>query len=74
MRTSSRPAIDTLAQFRDDAGALWCAQLYYPKGKRDPNYWIATVSMVGRNITIPCATMSQLWHEVNIRRQRELSL
>lgn len=72
MRNQTQPTLETLLQFRDDAGALWCAQLYYPQGKADPRYWIATVNMIGSTVSIPCASMSQLWHEVNIRRQRQL--
>lgn len=65
------PVIETLTQWRDPAGALWCAQVYYPNGKADP-YWIASVSRVGTTVDIPCATMSQLWHEVSIRQQPAL--
>ena len=72
MRNLTQPTTETIVQFRDRAGALWCAQLYYPNGKRDERYWIATLSMIGKNVTIPCASMSQLWHEVNIRRQDDL--
>ena len=72
MRNLKQPTIETLHQFHDHAGHLWCAQLYYPNGKRDPRYWIGTVSMIGKNITIPCSNMAQLWHEVNIRRQDDL--
>jgi hypothetical protein len=41
MRNNKQPVIETLTQWRDPAGALWCAQVYYPNGKSDP-YWIAT--------------------------------
>lgn len=66
-----KPVIETITQWRDPAGALWCAQVYYPNGKADP-YWIAHISMVGTTVDIPCATMSQLWHEVSIRQQPAL--
>lgn len=71
MRNLTTPTIETITQWRDPAGALWCAQVYYPQGKRNP-YWIASVSMVGTTISIPCASMSQLWHEVKIRQQPAL--
>jgi hypothetical protein len=71
MRNLNQPTLETITQWRDPAGALWCAQVYYPKGKRDP-YWIASVNMVGTTISIPCASMSQLWHEVGIRQQLPL--
>ena len=71
MRNTKKPTIETLTQWRDQAGALWCAQTYYPNGKRDP-YTIHMVCMVGTTISIPCASVSQLWHEVNIRQQRAL--
>lgn len=66
-----KPVLETLTQWRDPAGALWCAQVYYPNGKADP-YWIASVSMVGTTVDVPCASMSQLWHEVSIRQQPAL--
>jgi hypothetical protein len=71
MRNTKQPTTETLAQWRDQAGALWCAQIHYPKGKLDP-YWVASLAMVGTTISIPCASMSQLWHEINIRQQRPL--
>lgn len=71
MRNTKQPQLETLTQWRDPAGALWCAKVYYPNGKSDP-YWIASVSMVGTTIDIPCASMSQLWHEVSIRQQQAL--
>jgi len=71
MRNPKKPVIETLTQWRDPAGALWCAQVYYPNGKADP-YWIASVSMVGTTVDVPCASMSQLWHEVSIRQQPAL--
>lgn len=72
MRNLKQPTIETLHQFHDHAGHLWCAQLYYPNGKADPRYWIANLSKVGTTISIPCASMSQLEHEVAIRRQLPL--
>lgn len=74
MRNHNQPALETIAQFRDRENSLWCAQRYYPEGKRKPQYWIAYLNKVGTNISIPCATEAQLWHEVNQRRQLELSL
>jgi hypothetical protein len=71
MRNTKQPQLETITQFRDQAGALWCAQVYYPNGKRDP-YWVASLSMVGTTISIPCASMSQLWHEIGIRQQDAL--
>jgi hypothetical protein len=73
MRNTTKPTIETITQWRDQAGALWCAQTYYPNGKKDKNYTIHTVSMVGTTISIPCASVAQLWHEVNIRQQRAMN-
>ena len=67
MRNQS--ALVTIAQFRDRENSLWCAQRYYPKGKRYPEYWIAYLSKVGTSESIPCASESQLWYEVNRLRQ-----
>jgi hypothetical protein len=72
MRNLKQPTTETLTQWRDQAGALWCAQTYYPNGKKDTTYTIHMVCMVGTTISIPCASVSQLWHEVNIRQQRAL--
>jgi hypothetical protein len=73
MRNRNQPTLETLTQFRDPAGALWCAQLYYPEGKRkDPRYFIASLSMVGSTVTIPCATIAQLWYEIGLRQQPAL--
>ena len=72
MRNQTKPAIETLCQWRDRAGALWCAQVYYPNGKKDTTYTIHLVSKVGTDVSIPCASVSQLWHEINIRQQRAL--
>jgi hypothetical protein len=72
MRNTTTPAIETITHWRDQAGALWCAQTYYPRGKRDTTYAIYLVSKVGTTISIPCASVSQLWHEVSIRQQQAL--
>jgi len=72
MRNLNTPALETITQWRDPAGALWCAQTYYPNGKKDRSYAIHVVSMVGTTISIPCASVSQLWHEVSIRQQQAL--
>jgi hypothetical protein len=72
MRNTTNPAIETITQWRDQAGALWCAQTYYPRGKRDTTYAIYLVSKVGTTISIPCASVSQMWHEVSIRQQQAL--
>jgi hypothetical protein len=73
MRNQSTPTLETVTQWRDPAGALWCAQMYYPLGKRkDSRYFIASLSMVGTTISIPCASVAQLWHEVSIRQQPPL--
>jgi hypothetical protein len=72
MRNTTKPAVETLTQWRDQAGALWCAQVYYPNGKKDRTYTIHLVCKVGTTISIPCASVSQLWHEVNIRQQQAL--
>ena len=72
MRNTKQPTTETVTQWRDPAGALWCAQTYYPRGKKDPNYTIHMLCMVGTTISIPCASMAQMWHEINIRQQRPL--
>lgn len=74
MRNNKQPSLETLTQWRDPAGALWCAQTYYPNGKRDTAYALYIVSKVGSTISIPCASVAQLWHEVNIRQQQALDL
>jgi len=70
MRTTKQPVLETVTQWRDQAGALWCAQTYYPRGKKDPTYTIHLVSKVGTTISIPCASVAQMWHEINIRQQQ----
>jgi hypothetical protein len=72
MRNTKQPTIETLCQWRDQAGALWCAQVYYPRGKKDHTYNIHLVCKVGTTISIPCASVAQMWHEVNIRQQQAL--
>jgi hypothetical protein len=72
MRNHKQPTTETVTQWRDPAGALWCAQIHYPRGKLDP-YWVASVAMVGTTISIPCASMSQLWHEIGIRQTKPMS-
>ena len=74
MRNHSQPTLETIQQFRDGLGSLWCVQLYYPNGKAKGNdrYWIGYLCQVGTTISIPCGSMSQLEHEVAIRRQHEL--
>jgi hypothetical protein len=71
MRNHKQPNTQTVTKWRDQAVELWCAQIHYPRGKHDPD-WVASVAMVGTTISIPCASMSQLWHEVNIRQQQAL--
>jgi hypothetical protein len=73
MRNTKQPAVETLTQWRDQAGALWCAQVYYPNGKKDRTYNIHMLCMVGTTIRIPCASVAQLWHEVNIRQTKPMS-
>lgn len=73
MRNHNQPTLETITQWRDQAGALWCAQTYYPRGKKkDPSYTIHMLCMVGTTISIPCASVAQLWHEVNIRQSKPL--
>jgi hypothetical protein len=72
MRNHTQPTLETFEQFHDHTGALWCAQVYYPEGKAKPQYWIATLAKVGTTTSIPCASMSQLCHEIAIRRQQPL--
>lgn len=72
MRNSTQPTSELLTQWRDPSGSLWCAQAHYPKGKRHSEYCLFYVSMVGTTVSIPCASVSQLWHEVGIRQQAAL--
>lgn len=73
MRTPSKtPTLETLQQFHDSTGALWCVQLYYPQGKADPRYWIGTINKVGTTKTITCATLLQIDYEVSKLRQPAL--
>ena len=74
MRNHKQPTLETIQQFRDGIGSLWCVQLYYPNGKHDPNYWIGTINNVTTNKTITCATLAQLDYEVNKLRQPTLDL
>lgn len=69
MRTSNQPKLETLQQFRDGLGQLWCVQLYYPRGKRDSAYWIGTINKVGTPTTITVSTLMQLDYEVGKLRQ-----
>jgi len=73
MRNFNQPALETITQWRDQAGALWCAQTYYPNGKKDRTYTIHMVCMVGTTISIPCASVAQMWHEVGIRQAKPLA-
>lgn len=61
MRNLDTPKLETIEQFRDNTGALWCVQYYYPKGKRHGNdrYWLATIAKVGTTESITCAN---IWH------------
>jgi len=61
MRNTNTPKLETLEQFKDAQGNLWCVQRYYPQGKRHGNdrYWIATIGKVGSTESITCANE---WH------------
>ena len=72
MRNHKQPTLETIQQFRDGTGALWCVQLYYPEGKKDPRYWIGTINKVGTTKTITCSNMMQLDYEVGKLRQPTL--
>ena len=71
MRNQTQPTLETIQQFRDGTGNLWCVQLYYPSGKAKGNdrYWIGTINKVGTTKTITVSTMLQLDHEVGKLRQ-----
>lgn len=75
MRNTTQPLVEVITQWRDPANALWCAKVYWPKGKKRGNdvYCLYSVDMVGTTISIPCASVSQLWHEVNLRQQQALA-
>ena len=66
MRNNTQPTLETIQQFHDLRGDLWCVQIYYPKGKKDDRYWIITISYVGcpDEQSIKCATMNQYDYEV----------
>jgi hypothetical protein len=76
MRNTDTPKLETIEQFRDNNGALWCVQFYYPKGKRHGNdrYWLATIAKVGTTESITCADIWHLERELgklkNIKPQR----
>lgn len=72
MRNATQPIVEVITQWRDPANALWCAKVHYPKGKAKGNavFCVYSVDMVGTTITIPCASVAQMWHEVTIRQQR----
>lgn len=76
MRNSTQPMLETLQQFRDELGALWCVQLYYPNGKAKGNdrYWIGTINKVGTTHTITVSNLMQLDYEVGKLRQATLDL
>jgi len=75
MRNATQPVIEVVMQWRDQANHLWCAKVHYPRGKARGNavYCMYTIDMVGSTITIPCASVAQMWHEVAIRQQRPLA-
>lgn len=71
MRNYNKPILETVEQFKDVNGALWCVQFYYPKGKRNGNdrYWLATIGKVGSTEAIQCADVWHLERElVNLKR------
>lgn len=74
MRNSTQPVLETIQQFRDGTGALWCVQFYYPNGKSKggDRYWIGTIAKVGTTKSIPVSTLMQLDYEVGKLRQTAL--
>ena len=76
MRNHKQPTLETLQQFHDQAGHLWCVQLYYPNGKAKGNdrYWIGTINKVGTTQTITVSNLMQLDYEVGKLRQPCLDL
>lgn len=76
MRNRTQPTLETIQQFRDGLGSLWCVQLYYPNGKAKGNdrYWIGTINKVGTTHTITVSNLMQLDYEVGKLRQPCLDL
>ena len=76
MRNHKQPTLETIQQFRDGTGNLWCVQLYYPNGKAKGNdrYWIGTINKVGTPTTITVSNLMQLDYEVGKLRQPCLDL
>lgn len=74
MRNFKQPTLETIQQFRDCNGDLWCVQLYYPNGKAKGNdrYWIGTINNIAKNHTITVSNLMQLDYEVNRLRQQSL--
>lgn len=74
MRNTNTPVLETIQQFRDASGSLWCVQLYYPNGKAKggDRYWIGTINNITENKTIPVSNLMQLDYEVNKLRQPAL--
>jgi hypothetical protein len=73
---SNKPTLETIEQFRDSTGALWCVQFYYPQGKHHGNdrYWLATINQVGTTKTITCADTWHLERELNAIKYGQLEL
>lgn len=76
MRNNTQPTLETIQQFHDLRGDLWCVQIYYPKGKGAGNdrYWIGTITNISTNESRAVATIGQLDHEVRKLRQPTLNL
>lgn len=75
MRNHNQPTLETIQQFRDCNGDLWCVQLYYPNGKAKGNdrYWIGTIAQVGTTKSITVSNLMQLDYEVGRLRQQSLA-
>ena len=74
---SNKPTLETTEQFHDHDGALWCVQLYYPKGKKHGNsaYWLGSLANITTGEVIPFATLAQLYKErTRLGRMTQLEL
>lgn len=73
---SNKPTTETLEQFRDKDGALWCVQAYYPDGKRKGNdrYWIATIANITTGESHVCADVWALERKLSELKRGQMRL
>ena len=76
MRNTDKPTLETVEQFTDNTGNLWCVQYYYPRGKRHGNdrYWLATIGKVGTTESIVCADVWHLERELSKLKRGQMQL